>query len=94
MKNIFKKAAALLLAVALLVPGFVSAMANPNDNLNNHPAPGALGSITVNVRIVDEIVPGGLTPPVTVGVPVANVPVRIEQVRLNAGVAAPTQQQL
>ena len=92
MKTIFKKAAALLLAVGMLVPGL--ALANPADNLNSHPGPDALGSITVNVRIVDEILPGGLTPPVTVGVPVEDVPVQIEQVSLNPGVAAPTQQQL
>ena len=95
MLKIFKKVAALLLAVALLVPGFTSAFANP-ANLSGHPAPDELGSITINVRTVDsdEVPTGGLTPPVTIGVPIENVPIRIELVTLNLGVPAPTAQQL
>jgi LPXTG-motif cell wall-anchored protein len=87
-KNVFKQVTVWLLSVALLGPGIISASANP-ANLSGHPDPAELGSITINLRTgTDE------TNYDTAGVPIENVPIRIELVTLNTGVAAPTLEQL
>jgi len=90
-KNIFRKIAAFLLAVALIVPGFAHAFANPS-NMSGHPLatdPNALGSITVHIRTLTVPSAGMPTtlPPGTPllpgqGVPVEGVPTRITRVAL------------
>jgi uncharacterized repeat protein (TIGR01451 family) len=86
MSKILKRVAALLLAVALMVPVFVQA--NP-ANLSGHPAPTELGSITINLREGTEYADHA-----TGGVPIANVPIRIVRVTLNNPNVPPTVAQM
>ena len=88
MSKILKRVAALLLAVALMLPGFSQALANPG-NLSGHPAPTERGSITIHLREGTESANHA-----TGGVPIANVPIRIVRVTLNTPNVPPTQAQM
>jgi len=90
-KNIFKRIAACLLAVALVVPGFMQAFANP-ANMSDHPLatdPNARGSITVHIRtltVPSDDMPTHLPPGTPLapgqGIPVEGVPTRLTRVSL------------
>ena len=91
MSKLFKRIAALLLAVALLVPGLLTSALAAND----FAPPAGTGSITVTRFAGTEYTvtdPGGQTVPVEPGHVVAGVPVRIQRVTFAAGVIPTTTQ--
>ena len=91
MSKIFKRVAALLLAVALLALGFITASAEPNE----FGPPAGTGSITVTrfagteYEITD---PGGQIVPVAPGHLVAGVPIRIQRVTFADGIIPTTEE--
>lgn len=91
MSNILKRAAALLFAVALIVPTFAAAFANDNDLSLLDPTRDA--SITINRIAGTDATNYDVTPPVAPAHAVPNVPIRIRQVEFAPG-AEPTQANL
>ena len=88
MSKLFRRAAALLFAVALIVPGFLTALANPNEPNLSLLDPTENASITIH-RIAGTDDTNYNQAPVAPNHALANVPIRIRQVELVAG-AQPT----
>ena len=93
MSKIIKRVAALLFAVALIVPTFVTTFANDNEPNLSLLDPERNASITINRIAGTDATNYDVTPPVAPAHAVSNVPVRIRQVEF-AGDAVPSQANL